>query len=743
MIKNYICKWEVGNTVSPEIAPKKFVPAVVPGAVQLDWARAEGWGDPHIADNWQQYLPLEDLYWLYRATLDFPALVDGQVVKFICGGIDYRFQIRLHGEILLEQEGMFTPIALDITGKAKPGDVLEILIYPHPKSRLEPLDRVQANQSCKPCVSYSWDFHPRLLPSGIWDETHLSVMPANHIINAEVRYQLSEDLATAEVSLEVELSGKTREEIRWELFDKDGNEVQAQSSPVTGTTMTLSMTVENPELWWPHDQGEPVLYTSKVSLLDEIDDVTQIITKKVGFRRVRLVMHPGQWDYPANDGFPKGPSNPPITLEINNRQIFAKGANAVSSDIFPGRITTERHRSLLQLGKDANMNLLRCWGGAPVQKESFFEICDELGIMVWQEFPLACNRYEGTPEYLRVLDQESKSILKRLRSHVSVTIWCAGNELFNVWSGMTEQDAAIRLINRNCYDMDPDRPFLPTSPIMGMGHGHYIFRTPAGKEVFQIFANANSTAYTEFGCGGPSSEELLREIIPAADIFPPKLGTAWETHHAVGAWEPNSHLLFDVIEHYFGKMTNLEDTVVNGQLLQAEGLKCLFQEARRQKPNASMSLNWCFNEPWPCAANMSILEWPDKPKQAYYAVRDSLRPVLASAKISKFVWNARELFFADLWLLNDKPEAVPAGRVEAYLRINGEEIFLLGWDHHGTAKNTNLAGPTVRLVLPNRQTDHIELILRVPSQPEWDSSYYLRYVPAIEEAESVTRRLNN
>ena len=173
------------------------------------------------------------------------------------------------------------------------------------------------------------------------------------------------------------------------------------------------------------------------------------------------------------------------------------------------------------------MNLLRVWGGGIVNKEAFYEQCDELGLMVWQEFPLACNNYEGTPAYLRVLDQESKSIISRVRRHASHVIWCGGNELFNNWSGMTEQSLALRLLNRNCFDMDPGTPFLMTSPVMGMGHGHYRFSSD-GVEVYKWMSEAANTAYTEFGCPGPASADYLRGFIPPRRAFSASAGRLLE-----------------------------------------------------------------------------------------------------------------------------------------------------------------------------------------------------------------------
>jgi len=741
VLQRYNLQWSVGHSPSSEEAPEQRVPAVVPGAVQLDWARAHGWGSHHYADNWRDYLWMEDVYWSYRTQLEIPPCALDERLYFVCGGVDYQFQVRLNGEILHEQEGMFTPFEIELTGKAHNGDTLEVLVFPAPKSVAEPADRVQANQSCKPAVSYSWDFHPRLIPLGIWEETFLEVRPACHLRDAEVRYSLDDDFCAAEVSVDVALSQPGDGRVRWCISDRYQTCVIDQEAEADAAQLTLSATLAAPELWWPNGQGDPVLYTSRVELLDAHGNVVQARESRVGFRKVRLVMHPTAWDEPLD--FPKSRSTPPITLEINGRSIFCKGSNWVSPDIFPGNVTAETYPPLLDLAQAANMNILRLWGGAIINKEAFYEGCDERGIMLWQEFPLACNRYEGTPGYLKVLDQESRTIITRLRRHAAVVLWCGGNELFNSWSRMTDQDLALRLLNRNCYDLDPSRPFMMTSPVMGMGHGHYVFRSSAGKEVYQIFANANCTAYTEFGCGGPSSSATIRSIIPEEELFPPRLGTAWETHHAIGAWEPNSHLLLDVIEDYFGPSENLEQLVEHGQLLQAEGLKCLFEEARRQKPFASMAMNWCLDEPWPCAANMSIINWPAEPKLAYYAVAGSCRPLLASARIPKYRWQHGDLFTPELWLLNDSPDPVAAGRMEAYLRLGDDEIFLLGWDFPALEANVNLPGPVIRFPLPPSAADRLTLVLRVVDHPEMDSEYTLVNVPGEVKEEVVgTRRLN-
>ena len=719
-------EWVVGHTTNADEPPDRSVPAAVPGAVQLDWARAEGWGDPHFGENWRAYKWMEDVYWVYRTTLDLDGIAAGQRVFFCCEGVDYRFQVRLAGEVLHEHEGMFTPVELELTGRARSGDVLEVMVCPVPKSHPRPVDRTQADESCKPAVSYGWDFHPRLVPSGIWGEARLEVRPRAHFSLAEVRYRLGESLTRATVRLDFEVDGSASG-VQWRLEDPDGREVLAVKGGLSEGRGSLDGQLAPVRLWWPHDHGTPDLYRWSAELLDESGSVVDRQESRVGFRRTRLLMNEGAWDEPGPDDFPKSRSHPPITLEVNGRRIFAKGTNWVCPDIFPGRVTADRYRSLLEKARDAHMNIVRCWGGAIVPPEAFHEACDELGLLVWQDFPLGCNRYEGTPEYLAVLDQESRSIVRRLRTHPSLALWCGGNELFNSWSGMTDQDLAIRLLNRNCYDLDPERPFLSTAPVAGMAHGHYVFRDARGDEVFQILARASATAYTEFGCPAPADAEVLRQTLPEDELFPPRPDTSWESHHAFKAWAPNSHLLLDVIEDYFGPSETLEELVERGQLLQSEGLKCLFEEARRQKPRASMALNWCFGEPWPAAANLSLVGWPDRPKPGLAAAGQSCRPVLASARVARFTWREGDLFEPELWLLNDSATDLPPGRVEAVLELGGEERALLAWDHPEVPANRNLAGPTARCVLPAAAAGRMTLRLRCPGARDRDSEYVLLY----------------
>ena len=734
-------EWKVGWHNQLNETPVKWVDATVPGAVQLDIAEAEKYGHYYFAENWKDYLWMEDKYFTYKTSFEKKELQEHERLFFVSKGIDYEFDIVLNGEKIFYQEGMFTPVELDITKIVKEKNTLLIKIYPVPKMHDKPADRSQAAQSVKPAVSYGWDWHPRLVPSGIWDETNLEVRNSSHINDVWVDYTLSEDLSKADIEVKIEGTNLAGHKLSWELKDASGKSVAKKEIDLTDDTSNTKTSLEKPKLWWPHDHGDPYLYTSTTKLLDRSDKLLEINNCKVGFRRVRLVMSKGAWNGPQ--GFPKGRSVAPIQVEINNRNIFAKGTNWVSPDIFPGRIDSARYKELLDRTVEVNFNMLRIWGGCIVNKNSFFDLCDEMGIMVWEEFPLSCNNYIGTPEYLKVLKQESESIIKRVRKHAALAMWCGGNELYNSWSGMTEQSLALRLLNSQCLLLDPKTPYMNTSPIIGMAHGHYVFRDwENGEEVYARMARAKNTAYTEFGMPAPSSVEVLKSIIPEDELWPPKPNTSWESHHAYKAWVGDTWLMQDMIRGYFGEAKDLEELVANGQLLQCEGYKAIYEEARRQKPYCTMALNWCFNEPWPTAANNSLINWPNIPKPGFYAVRDACRPFLASAQIKKFKWKEEEEFTSDIWLLNDLPNEIEGGKVNVKLKAGEMETHLISWEFDRLEANTNFAGPTVRINLPSWSVDRFQLIVEVEGYPEYTSSYVMLYEPKVKLKKKGTAVLN-
>lgn len=718
--------FEVGHCEALNDPPTQFVPAVVPGAVQLDWAAALHWPPHWVANNFEGYGWMENKHWHYRCQLPDVKRDANQRLFFVSQGIDYHFQIAVDGQVLLDQEGMFTPVQLDLSAYPA-GALLTIVVRPVPKYPKAHRPKAEASRSVKPSVSYGWDFHPRLIPLGIWDETYLELRDAPAIEDASVKATLDMENNQASIACDVRVEGLHDAcVLHWQVEDQNGHTVASLEKQLQSEQTSFAATLEKPRLWWCNGQGESHLYRSTVRILNSAGQCLDQRTSRFGVRRVRLVMNEGAWIEPST--FPKTRSVPPMTIELNGRRVFAKGSNWVCPDIFPGTLTRDHYAVLLKQAQSAHFNILRCWGGAAINKTSFYELCDELGIMVWQEFPLACNTYEDDARYLQVLDQESRSIIRKLRQHACLAMWCGGNELFNWWSAMTDQHLALRLLNANCLALDPLTPYLPTSPVMGVGHGDYRFRDENGKEVFAMFSQANNSAYTEFGVPGPASVQTLSSFIPADELFPPRRGTSWQTHHAFDAWfvAPESWLFVGLLDEYFGPTQSLPELVQKGQLLQSVGYKCLFEEARRQKPYASMALNWCYNEPWPTAANNSVVSWPAQPKPALQAIAESCRPSLFSAQIPKFRWLPEETLTLKLTLLHDAPVALDPQSVEVFVKASGQAPVSVGsWNAPATEANTNVPGPTLSFSLPKHLRGVFEIILVAQNDAALSSQYSL------------------
>lgn len=712
----YPLTWKAARFDPKNQTHAEMFPAEVPGNIQYDYAVHHGFGDFPFSDHVLQFQAIEDFWWIYRTQLQYDP-VDGDRVFFIAEGIDYSYDIRIDSATILSSQGMFTPVQLDITDLARPGSTLEILIHPHPKREGARIGREQADQSCKPPFCYGWDWSPRLLVSGLWRDAYIETRSTDYIHCCEPFYTLTAALDSAQVHFVTDCDVP----VLYTLHQADGTIVYQGTQP--------DFRLDSPKLWWCNGQGDPYLYTWTAE--------TPHCKKQgtIGFRTIRLVHNIGADQEPV--AFPKSRYAAPITIELNGKRIFACGSNWVSPDLFPGRVDEKRYRTLLTAAKDANMNLLRIWGGSGINKPEFYDICDELGILVWQEFMLACNNYVGTESYLAVLEQEARSILRSLRRHPSLALWCGGNELFNGWSGMDDQSHALRLLNKLCYEEDVSRPFLYTSPLVGMAHGGYFFRDPAdGRDVFELFSSSHNTAYTEFGVPSLAPATQLQKIIPSDELFPVKETPAWITHHGFHAWIDDSWVGLDTIAHYFGPSPSLEELIHRSSWLQSAGYQAIFEEARRQWPYCSMAIQWCYNEPWITAANNSILSYPDVKKPAYDAVQNALRPILASARIPHFQWQAGDCFSAEIWLLNNSPHTV-AKTITAMIQLGEEQYEQITWKSGVVEAHTNKLGPTIHFILPHADCDTLVLKL-ITEDEEGDSIYYLSLKPvSIEKTERM------
>ena len=732
--------WMLSHASEKNGTPIEPIAATVPGAVQLDYAVAKNYPPYYYGLNFKQFDWTEDEYFFYDTTLKFTCEED-ETALLCFNGIDYRYEISLDGKVVASGEGAFTPVTLDVTAYSGKKTALHVTIFPIPKRFPSPHNLTQASACCKPPSSYSWDWHPRLVPSGIWADAHLDIIPKGTPRNPEVSYRLSDDLKSVTVHAEVNMYGDGS--LTAELLSPAGEVIVSQAKLCKGGEVaSFTLSFDDPELWYPRGYGAQPRYTLRVK-------GAEIVERKIGFRRSKLILNDGANLFEQN--FPKGPMPAPMQLEINGVKVFAKGSNWVNTEIFPCLATKERYDELIKMAYDANMNIFRMWGGQYINHDYFYDKCDEMGIMIWQEFMLSCNLYPDDDAYLSILEQEATSIIKKLRTHPCLAFWCGGNELFNSWSGLTVQSHALRLLDKLCLEHDRFTPFNMTSPLHGVSHGSYIKVVyPAeerragdfshGHEFICDIKASKSTAYTEFGCNGGSRKEYLLKYIMDEQTYADcnEDNAVWREHHAFKAWNESCWLGIPDIIHFFGGYTSVDDLIDKSIYLQDMCYKTMFEEMRRQAPLCSMAINWDFNEPWPCAAGNSLVNWPAEPKSALTSVAEALRPTLLSLELPHNRFLSGEKLNGSLWVLNDNSCEAPAVCAEVYLISGNTKTKLTDISTDAVDARQNSKFGDFEFVVPADLPERFAISLECAEHPEWNSTYALVHNALVKSEESIT-----
>ena len=706
--------WVVGYKKTAESNCEKQIPATVPGAVQLDWAAAVQAAPFWYGTHYKDYAWMEDCFWVYRCEAAVEA--DSGVPLLHFTGIDYRYCIALNGEIVYEYEGMVREAVLDLRAYRGRRCTVEVTVFPAPK-KAGCRGRDQAAACCKPAVAYGWDFHPRLIPLGICGEVYIEYVPEGYIRRVDIDYRLTEDLSSALVTFRADCTadGGTLTV----QAEQDGEIVQERTYALP--VSVLSFALPQVKLWWPAGFGDQPLYRFRFRLTQ--NGQTHEIVRTVGFRRMELLPNAGAGSQWETEPGVKTRLLPPLTVCVNGRRLFAKGTNWVPPDIFPARIDREMLARHLRLIRDCHMNIVRVWGGGAVNRPEFFSLCDEMGLLVIQEFPLACNAYPDDDRYLAVLKSEAEAIIDRAKNHPCLCAWSGGNELFNSWSGMNDQSHALRLLNALCYEKDRTTPFWPTSPTEGIGHGSYINAERDGTECLTWFRRTDYLAYNEFGNPSASSADYVRRFMSEEEFSCPAPGTVWEDHHGFRAWCPDSWLRFHEADTFFGGYTDYADYARKSQLLQGLCCRALFEEVRCRWPHTSMAMNWCFQEPWPTAANNSLVNWGGEPKASLPYAADALRDQKACLRTERLRFVQGEDFAAELFVLNDLPTPLPAAELTVTLCCGETRKKLLCWAFPGAEGQRHTQGPTVKFSLSETAAGLFTVTVDCAQQPELNAVY--------------------
>ncbi|MCP4516836.1 MAG: hypothetical protein GY824_16600, partial [Delftia sp.] len=508
-------------------------------------------------------------------------------------------------------------------------------------------------------MGFGWDFAPDLPSLGLWDDVDLIVTGDVFIRNLVARPRFSDGHQGAvrlRVTLDLDALVHSKVQVGLNLYGFNCDappllEVFPVSLQPGRQQLDFNLEVPEPHLWWPWDRGEPNLYTL-LATVRRRSDLLDRVSQNFGLRQVQLEPNP---QAPDEAGLL------PWVFVINGQRTFLRGANWVPANIFPGQVTGDDYQELVDLARQANMNALRVWGGGLREKEAFYDCCDQTGILLWQEFPVACaffTRYPQSEEYLAVVDQETRAIVRALRHHPSVILWSGGNEF-----DPARNEPLVRTMAAAVAAQDQTRAFVPVSPAGGDRHNWHVWH---GLAPVSAYRQEESQFASEFGLQAPPVQETLRQFIPKDELWPP--GPSWEHHNA--DWKK----LWRYARPFLGDSTpdqvTLDEFVQASQRAQAHGLQVAIEHHRRRKYACGGSLLWQFNTPWP-AIEWAILDYYRRPKLAYQVVQRLYAPTLVCLEYPLTAYEMGSKFSPAVWVINDRAEALRGCSMEITLETSG------------------------------------------------------------------------
>lgn len=670
----------------PDTKPDGCFPCRIPGTVRTALLEVGEIPDPYYGYGNEESLWVEQKEWWFFREFTVPDDVRGKFVELLLDGTTFSGECWLNGQEVGKLKGMFNPRSFEVGRLLNYGDANYIAMrLEAPPDAVEntvergltwriPRDQLFSIAQCM----YGWDWGPHAVPVGIWKSVALRVTGPVRIGSPYIRTEIaSSRRAVCRIEFEVrntcgkEISAVLSGSILEKQSQRGAGEFSrsVELSPNGKKKLTFEIAIGNPRLWWPNEMGEQNLYMMDVSVScggAESDHLTE----QFGIRELKLVenekvdefLKTMQEDIGDSHYLGKAIGSYPWTFEINGKKMFAKGGNWIPADQLL-RLDHDRYDHLLRLFTDAHFNLLRVWGGGLYETDEFYRLCDQYGILTWQEF--LSNRSFSRIDQENFLDGAGSAIL-RLRNHPCLTFWCGGNEFDPDDEGSKSViDSLASLLN----DLDPRRGFHRASPYLGDDHYWGVWHQLEPYTKYRVVRPFRSEA----GLNAPPVWENYVKFTPAGLLWPPD-ETFVEYHGECNVqFRHLSKLLRYVGE--FGEPSNIKDLIAKGQLYQAIGNEFDMEFCRANKFRNSGFLVWQYNDIWPCFS-WSIVDWYGTPKPSYYFLKRASRPIHISADFERYLWIAGETFRTDVYLLNDTGHSVSGLNFFCRLIDSGGKVVL-------------------------------------------------------------------
>ncbi len=666
-------------------AGKDWLPATVPGDVHLDLLANKRIPDPFVRDNEAKLQWIEQAGWEYQLSFDVPsALLSRANVDLVFDGLDAAAQVYLNDAPVLEANNMFRVWRIPATAHLHAGKNVLRVVFPsplkaaeavaskdpwQPKTKTEPKTYIR-----KAAYEYGWDWGPRFVTSGIWRPVRIEAWDKMRIADFAIQQRdVSREVAHLDAAVEVEASSAGTANVQVQYSDA-GKPVTLSAKAdlhIGRNVIDIPFEIRDPKLWYPAGYGDQPLYDFTAQIATGSAAV-ETRKAKAGLRSIVLRRDPDKW----------GRS---FELVVNGIPVFAKGADVIPFDSFPNRVTTADYRRILESARDANMNTIRHWGGGYYETEEFYSICDELGIMVWQDFMFGNDWQPGTYDFKLNIEAEANDQVRRLRNHPSIVVWCGNNETEAAlnWNGRDKLPLEVKnqmwqdyltefsgILNRVVAHLAPETPYWPSSPSADYEevNDHYqtgdahIWDVWHGRVPFATYETHHARFVTEYGFQSFPEMKTIEAFTEPQDrtgIFTPVMLAHQKNN------EGNS-IIHDYLLKDYPEPKDFASFLYASQVLQAEGIKIGAEHFRRSRPETMGSIFWQLNDCWP-VASWSSIDYYGRWKALQYYARRFYAPILVSPHV--------EGGSVKVYLVSDKTEPESATLRARLMDFDGKVLL--------------------------------------------------------------------
>ncbi len=639
----------------------KNYPATIPGTIHNDLIDNGIIEDPFYRNNENSVQWISNKVWIYTTIFDKGSIGLYENGELVFDGLDTYAEVFINGVQLKNQDGtsqtnnMFRQWRFTLPKNLKEThNVLTVKFIPSVPKEMAAAQKLPYKLpdnrvfSRKAPYQSGWDWGPKLITCGIWQKVYFDLWNGFKIDNIQLKQtELTKRKGVIEVASTI-YSAKN-EKVDLNIY-VDGSKMGSKTVSLKAGKNVIKepVKVRNPEYWWPAGMGSHKLYTVKVEVEND-----QYFTSKEDKWGFRTIEHRKVKDKIGES----------FEFIVNGVPVFMKGTNWIPIHSFPTeKENNQRYKDLLVTAKEANMNMIRIWGGGIYENDRFYELCDELGLLVWQDFIFACALYPGDPAFLNSVTKEAEYQIQRLRNHPSLALWCGNNEVKNGWDDWGWKDAYSEIVQKeldynlknlfnqilpNLVLKNDNRSYHPSSPEWGWGHPECLTHGDShywgvwwGEEPFEVWGPKTGRFMSEYGFQAYPEMATIEKFTSPSDRNLNSIVMRNHQKHPRGV-----QIIKKAMQQYAFIPDSLQDFVYVSQLVQAYGIGEAIEKHRMKRPHCMGTLYWQLNDCWP-VASWSSIDYYGNWKALHYKVREKFAPTIIAT-------NKKDLQTYDIYVVTD------------------------------------------------------------------------------------------